>query len=496
VSAVDLLNQPTFFTELRHPERAELRAALWPASGSDDLQDRFREEALRAEMLGSAARLGHGLIDLYALLIQQTSSMESGARDDDDEDQEIVGSHGDRGRISRYLDRLEQQRTTPIAERGWAVFDELAEIAANFRLIMDVNLPDARTTELANVRKEFGSRLLGNQQPVGGMWGTVNGRLIKQFRMPGYPMVLVTTDLVQEGEDLHTFCSTIHHYGISWTPSSMEQRTGRIDRVCSQTERRLLGLGVAPDDDKLQVHFPHLEDTVEVLQVRRLLTRMNTFLRLMHEGLQMPDGEERTLNVSKEILRHYEPVPAITDRLHTAFPINQSDLQGMNLSLSRTPEEAEHLVRRFANLRHIGGDSCFKLEAADPSEAGRGRIFGTVQLRHRVQPFGLYLHSFDKYPQIRCISPVGRVSNQHGLNEALHLHAPPDVRIGALELDGDSRSYDLTAEDDVLLAEPEYDIIRVRQLILRVTSNADELERQLLGSDEPLTTFREDLERE
>ena len=116
------------------------------------------------------------------------------------------------------------------------------------------------------------------------MWGQVSRTLVQQFRMPGYPFVLVTTDLLQEGEDLHTFCSSIYHYGISWTASSMEQRIGRIDRVRSQTDRRLSSLTRDPDGDELlQVHFPHLQDTVEILQVERVLERMNVFLKLMHE---------------------------------------------------------------------------------------------------------------------------------------------------------------------------------------------------------------------
>ncbi len=62
----------------------------------------------------------------------------------------------------------------------------------------------------------------------------------------------------------------VHHYGVSWTPSSMEQRIGRIDRVRSQTERRLSVLDrPARGDEMLQVYFPHLDDTVEVLQVLR-----------------------------------------------------------------------------------------------------------------------------------------------------------------------------------------------------------------------------------
>ncbi len=69
------------------------------------------------------------------------------------------------------------------------------------------------------------------------MTGQVSKTLVRQFRMPGYPFVLLSTDLLQEGEDLHTFCSDVYHYGLAWTPSAVEQRIGRIDRVRSKTER-------------------------------------------------------------------------------------------------------------------------------------------------------------------------------------------------------------------------------------------------------------------
>lgn len=489
----DWLTTPTFFTELCRPSRTELRGALWPAPSKGDLLSRYRESALRAELLASAARLGHGLIDLYVLTIGQLGSMELGSRGDDDGDD----FRGDRDRINRYLDLLDDQRRTPIGLRGWRGFDELAEIARHYELIVDVNLPDARNTALANARKEFGSKLLGTQQPVGGMWGAVNGRLVKQFRMPGYPLVLITTDLLQEGEDLHTFCSRIHHYGISWTPSSMEQRTGRIDRVRSHTERRLLQLECAPAEHKLQVHFPHLEDTVEVLQVRRLLSRMNTFLRLMHDGLHVPRSEENSLNVATEILRHHEPVPAITERLCTAFPVNDQDLRGELTVLARSNADALAIERRFTDLRvALRNDPNVELEPAESGTAGRGRIFGSVQLLGRIQPFGLYLQSFEEHPLVRCVSPIGRVLDEHQLDEALSVHLLPPVRIGALADANDDHSYDLTVEDDVMLASPLHDAERVRQLIFRVTRAADEFERHLLELDQPLSKFRADLDHE
>ena len=94
----------------------------------------------------------------------------------------------------------------PLPDRRWSAFDELRELASNFQLILDVNAPEARTRPLGEVGRLFGT-LLGQQQPIGGMFGQVSKKLVQQFRMPGYPLVLVTTDLLQEGEDLHTFCS-------------------------------------------------------------------------------------------------------------------------------------------------------------------------------------------------------------------------------------------------------------------------------------------------
>jgi hypothetical protein len=189
-----------------------------------------------------------------------------------------------------------------------------------------VNLPDLRKADLWDAARAFGV-LLGRQQPVGGMSGTVNQTLIRQFRMPGYPLVLITTDLLQEGEDLHTFCSNVYHYGISWMPSSMEQRIGRIDRVSSETERRLSRLGRDPlGDEKLQVYYLHLRDTVEVLQVERVLERMKRFLLLVHKNLGCPDGERRQVDVKNEILRFHRDLEQIKEPLESAFPIRNEYL--------------------------------------------------------------------------------------------------------------------------------------------------------------------------
>jgi hypothetical protein len=485
----DWLELKTFFTELRL--RPELRERLWPEPKTTEPRKAFRERELRAQLLASAARLGHSLIDLYVLTIRHIGSLDLRA-------QQVVDTEAvddvDVARITDYLDLIERQMRTPLAEREWGVFDELADLAEHFDLVLDVNAPESREQLLAQTAKAFG-QLLRQQQPTGGMAGQVNQTLVRQFRMPGYPLVLVTTDLLQEGEDLHTFCSSVHHYGISWTPSSMEQRIGRIDRVRSQADRRLSVLDRAPrGEDLLQVYFPHLEDTVEVLQVQRVLERMNVFLRLMHEGLTTAGPEERRIDTSKEFVRGPRVVPQLRERLKSAFPVRPEHLRGEVRGLAVGPEVAKRLEERFQGLRHVPIPG---LEVEWEPQAPPGVLLGTVHLGARQQPFSLRLQSLGERPLVRCISPVGCVGPDAMQESIMQSVERRVARVGVV-LAREDRTYDLTVEEDVLLGEDaSTDGLRLGLLLRRVVRHADTLEQiHLPGQDERLGTFRDELEKE
>lgn len=479
------LELASFFTEIR--ERPALCARLWPQSSKTDHLQAFRERELRRQLLASAARLGHGLIDLYVMTVNRLGSLEHRAQETADDEESVKT-----GRIHEYLHLLESQMNVPLAQRNWNAFDELEEIATNFDLILDVNVPDARHEPLSETARVFG-QLLRQQQPVGGMSGQVNQTLVRQFRMPGYPLVLVTTDLLQEGEDLHTFCSAVHHYGISWTPSSMEQRIGRIDRVRSQTDRRLSTLqsGELSGDDMLQVYFPHLEDTVEVLQVQRVLERMNVFLRLMHEGLTTSGREERTINADKEFIRARRVVPQILERLQSAFPVRANHLSGMVKSLAVTSVMSETLSAQFASLTRV---SMPGIDVSWEPQLAPGQLMGTAKLCGRVQPFTLLLESLGTHPIVRCISPVGCIGPEEDPEAITDSTARYSAKIGAI-LTSQDRTYDLTVEGDVFLTgATETDATRVALLIKRIVDRADRMEiEHLPGTDEILATFRDDM---
>jgi hypothetical protein len=326
------------------------------------------------------------------------------------------------------------------------------------------------------------------------MFGQINETLVRQFRMPGYPLVLITTDLLQEGEDLHTFCSSVHHYGISWMPSSMEQRIGRIDRVSSQTERRLSALGRKPtNDDLLQVYYPHLRETIEVLQVERVFERMNKFLRMMHEELGKEPSGRGHLDIAAEIVRIQRDTAPIRVPLESAFRVRKELLGSGIRSLAVRPRETQRLLARFQGFPKM----CFAHQPIvwEQVAGADNALMGTITLRRRRQPFTLLLRSVAGLVSVRCISPIGRLETDARERDIADLSRSLRPRVAAV-YDPRFDTYNLTVEDDVLLAEERFDTERVTSLLRRVVQAADKLEERLLGVDQPMDVFRDDLELE
>ena len=484
----DDLEVRTFFTELE--SRPALRDALWPHSVRGSEVERFRERQLRAELLASAARLGHSLIDLYVLCVRAAETLDSRERSDEVGDDAATP-------VVEYLDLLAQQQSATGATRAFRAFDELNAIATHLDLLLDVNGDGVRTTSLVEAGKAFGT-LLGRQQPTGGMSGAVNRTLVRQFRMPGYPFVMITTDVLQEGEDLHTFCRSIYHYGIGWTPSAMEQRVGRVDRIRSLAHRGMQARDRLPaEDDKLQVYYPYLQDTIEVLQVKRVLQRMDRFLRLVHEDLVAATKEASAINLQNEfLLPHTIPEPP-RGLLKTAFPVQPHRLEGEVRRLAVDESVAHDAEARCRALRAAGLPGL----AIQWVDAGASHVLtGTVQLALRVQPFTLWLRPFQDRLMLRCLSPIGRVGLEEHVEEICRASRRRGVGVSAVLIDqrGKDARYDLAVQGDVMLGRAATtDAERAAWLVGRVVHAADGLEHDLLDRiDQPIETFRPDLDKE
>ncbi len=359
-------------------------------------------------------------------------------------------------------------------------FRELTDAAEAFDTLMAVNFSDVRDAPMSEYSTLFG-RVLQRQEPVGCMSGGVNKRLVKQFRMPGYPLVLATTDVLQEGEDLHMFCQRVIHYGIAWTPSAIEQRNGRVDRIGSLVQRRLDGGNRVPEPDELiQIYYPHLSDTVERLQVRRVLERLHTFLRLVHREVPHDATHASRLNVAREMLRQDDMPPPLEGLLESDFPVTSDWLEGEQTAQDVAVSRLDELKGYFAAMCE---QLTTELGAHLVEETSSGRCLGIVAIcqgqmvrwderhtypHHREQPFELSMRSqrVGDATLVRCVSPVGWLDLQD------------DAVVDTLY------EYDTAIESDRLFHMDTTQYEELEAIVVQTTLAADRIEDALLGGDD------------
>src|SRR5581483_8090160 len=153
---------------------------------------------------------------------------------------------------------------------------------------------------------------------------------------------------------LHPFCANIVHYGISWTPSAMEQRIGRIDRIHSLTQRRLDNHPSVAPDELLQVYYPHLRDTVERLQVQRVYKRMNRFIQMMYRSLSGETITDSRINTLMDFSLPVDEVEPIRTPLKTAYGLEgraETLLHPDWLALSISDEFARRMQDHFLQMQ-------------------------------------------------------------------------------------------------------------------------------------------------
>ena len=481
----------TFVTELQR--RPSLRSKIWPDeiqdSSSSNFRSSFRRREQRRELLSAMCRLGSSYIDLYLTAIKQLGTFNPSPTEDTASTVERLAT--------LFLDRLEEQRDSP----GFSAYAELHAAASTFDTLVAVNFPDLPAASLKHLPALF-ANTLQHQLPVAGMSGSVNKRVVQQFRMPGFPLILASTDVLQEGEDLHTFCRRVIHYGIAWTPSAVEQRTGRVDRIDSLAQRRLEVCPALPDGDELiQVHYPHLSDTIEVLQVRRVLERINRFLRLTHRDITVQDEYESRLNVDTEILRDLKPIHPITGLLRSAFDNTDPWLIGQlgpeaihRFPIQEIEERFEELWRWIVvelALENVHQPSARKRQASVTLSNGAlvpPSRCAVVDCRRQSFTLALRSQLAGDEALVRCISPVGRLDLQHDymLDRLYALQRDlGDVRVCSRR-EATGPHFDITVEEERCFHLEATQSSELRQLIERAVLAADAIEQKLLAVDAPV----------
>jgi hypothetical protein len=123
-------------------------------------------------------------------------------------------------------------------------------------------------------------------------------RLMLTFNTPFFPDVLIASSIMAEGVDLHLNCRHVIHHDLCWNPSTLEQRTGRVDRIGAKVER--CGMPV-------NIFLPYISETQDEKMFRVVMDRERWFQIVM--------GEKFKVDVST------------TDKLAERIPLPESAAQ-------------------------------------------------------------------------------------------------------------------------------------------------------------------------
>jgi hypothetical protein len=281
-------------------------------AGDDEPASRVvRRHLAHAQLFAALCRLDHPFIDLYSL---RHARSRRGA-----------GS-ADENMIAAFVDLLEQQSAQP----GFSSYAVLRDLASHLDLILKQNFEDIDAKSAAELPTYIATQLHPLSPVLGATGHNAPSRsaYARKFRMPGYPRILVSTDVFQEGEDLHTFCDSVVHYGISSGPIALEQKTGRVDRIGSLSHRAMASAGPQYRDHFIQVSFPHVRQSLEFLQVRAAARNLNDFLISLQRVDGANTGYDPKLDLHSSLLDEGGIDPPLAFKLESPFTISAELLDG------------------------------------------------------------------------------------------------------------------------------------------------------------------------
>jgi hypothetical protein len=111
-------------------------------------------------------------------------------------------------------------------------------------------------------------------------------RLMLAFNTPFFPEILIASSVLAEGVDLHLDCRFVVHHDLSWNPSDLEQRTGRVDRIGSKSERARR---------PIYVYLPYVTATQDEKMFRVVRDRERWFSVIMGEKYALDEASTEKL---------------------------------------------------------------------------------------------------------------------------------------------------------------------------------------------------------
>lgn len=134
---------------------------------------------------------------------------------------------------------------------------------------------DVTKTDSDEEMDDESEMLIPNVRLVNGQSGKeTRQNLMLTFNTPFYPEILISSSVFAEGVDLHLNCRHVIHHDLSWNPSTLEQRTGRIDRIGAKVER---------SGNPIHVYIPYIAETQDEKMYRVVMDRERWFKVVMGE---------------------------------------------------------------------------------------------------------------------------------------------------------------------------------------------------------------------
>lgn len=184
--------------------------------------------------------------------------------------------------------------TTMIHER----YDSLAPSGESARMRFDAYLETLLKANGLEEQVSVYHEASRNREIVARVTGSVpsyeRDRLFMGFNSPLVPEVLIVTTVGQEGIDLHRECNHVIHHDLPWNPATLEQRTGRVDRIGSKVERLRNNRS---GEGSLDIAVPYIAGTYDEHRFRVVHGRAHIFEVTMG-GKYTVDGH-RSRNVMK-----------------------------------------------------------------------------------------------------------------------------------------------------------------------------------------------------
>ena len=104
--------------------------------------------------------------------------------------------------------------------------------------------------------------------------------LLVAFNAPLFPEILIASSVLAEGVDLHLNCRYVIHHDLCWNPSTLEQRTGRVDRIGSKAEK---------EQKSICVYLPYIAATQDEKMFRVVRDRDRWIQILMGDRFEVDE---------------------------------------------------------------------------------------------------------------------------------------------------------------------------------------------------------------